>query len=303
MADIDDNKRRAWRCIAILVAFGTLFIVPVSAIAAGGNWYVSDAGTGPWERINGSCVPAYKLRGGDFNGDGKTDVFYASAGKWYVSYGGKSQWSQINKSNIKPDNLRFGDFNGDGKTDVFANWSNKWHISYGGNTKWKTVNSSNIYLYDLRFGDFNNDGKTDVFAKWSNQWRVSLNATSPWMKISKSVKWWKDIGKYDLEFGDYVGDERRDRFKSDTFGCGKPVSGGGTTGGNEPDKPKDKPTCGEHHQPACRDTGCKPGLVQDGTICYACGIPGLACCQKSRSPSSGSFCFKGVCNKESFTCE
>ena len=80
------------------------------------------------------------MRFGDFNGDGKTDVFAAWGGKWHVSYSGESSWQYLNTSGINVSDLRFGDFNSDKKTDVFARWGGKWHVSGGGKSSWKDVN-------------------------------------------------------------------------------------------------------------------------------------------------------------------
>jgi FG-GAP-like repeat len=67
-------------------------------------------------------VDRSKLRGGDFNGDGKTDVFTTWGGKWRVSYGGTTAWKILNTSSVGVSDLRFDDFNGDGKTDILTIW-------------------------------------------------------------------------------------------------------------------------------------------------------------------------------------
>jgi hypothetical protein len=192
----------------------------VDADAAGGAWLVSNAGTGPWEKINASCIKQSRLRGGDFDGDGKTDVFSTWEGKWRASFGGKTEWKIINTSDVGVEDLRFGDFDGDGKTDAFTTWSGKWRVSFGGNTEWKVINTSDVEVADLRFGDRDGNGKTDVFTEWGGQWRVSRDGTKPWEIIAVSkAPGLADPGKSRLVSGNYVGDSRADKFRSDTGNC------------------------------------------------------------------------------------
>src|SRR5215475_1296558 len=161
------RRRKRHNCVHICVAAFVGLVLGLASICdAAGAWFTSDGGTGPWIKINESCVPPEKLRGGDFNGDGKTDVFTTWGGEWRVSFGGNTAWQIINTSAFDVSDLRFGDFNGDGKTDVFAAWGGKWHVSSGGTTSWNDHNTSVVGVADLRFGDWNGDGKTDVFASW-----------------------------------------------------------------------------------------------------------------------------------------
>ncbi len=82
---------------------------------------------GGWEKANSSLSSMSEIRIGDFNNDGKDDVFgyldqtsQGGAG-WYVSYGGTGPWEKIRDdfqvgSGIH--SLVFGDFTGDATTDV-----------------------------------------------------------------------------------------------------------------------------------------------------------------------------------------
>jgi hypothetical protein len=81
------------------------------------------------------------LRFGDFDGDGKTDVFTVG-NHWQVSYGGTSVWQPLpHKLTGSVANLIVADFNGDGRVDVatlsldpLIGWV--WKISYGGISDW-----------------------------------------------------------------------------------------------------------------------------------------------------------------------
>ena len=61
------------------------------------------------------------IRTGDFNGDGKTDIYHFKTGKVYVYTVNKSNRLELleeyTNSNIKYNTILMGDYNGDGKTD------------------------------------------------------------------------------------------------------------------------------------------------------------------------------------------
>ena len=105
-------------------------------------WSISDDGTGHWAYLNSSEVELSRLRLGDFNGDGKSDVFIVSEGSWYVRSGGLGPWMQINTSSLSPTRLAFADLDGDKKTDVIAQWDESWHVRLGGVGVWQPWSDS-----------------------------------------------------------------------------------------------------------------------------------------------------------------
>jgi len=123
---------------------------------------MSSGGTVDWKELNTSSITVPDLGFGDFNGDGKTDVFRANGQNWYVSYNGTSKWQVINTAREMLPTLGFADFNGDGKTDVFRSFAGSWQVSYAGATNWQTLAPVSVRLFDLAFGDFDGDGKADV---------------------------------------------------------------------------------------------------------------------------------------------
>jgi hypothetical protein len=136
------------------------------------------------------------VRVGDFNGDGKTDVFATwGDGKWHVSWSGQSSWEDLNVSGSLVSQLAFGDFNGDGKTDVFTTWGDgKWHVSWSGQSSWEDLNVSGSLVSQLAFGDFNGDGKTDVFTTWGDgKWHVSWSGQSSWEILNHSASLVPDL--------------------------------------------------------------------------------------------------------------
>jgi hypothetical protein len=80
---------------------------------------VSYSGTTAWQKLVTSATTPEHLAFGDFNGDGRTDVFRTTGTQWYVSYSGTTAWQQLNTSGLFLSDVAFGDFTGDGKTDVF----------------------------------------------------------------------------------------------------------------------------------------------------------------------------------------
>jgi len=161
----------------------------------------------------------------DFNGDGKSDVF------WRNSLTGETSAWLIDGKNVQytqygtvPDSSGWeiwgaGDFNGDGNTDVF--WYNyntgatsAWLID-GGQviqyTQYGTVPDSSGW-YIVGFGDFNGDGNTDVF--WYN---LYTGATSAWLidggQVIQYTEYEAVSDDWSIKgFGDFNGDGNTDVF-------------------------------------------------------------------------------------------
>ncbi|MBI2571370.1 MAG: VCBS repeat-containing protein [Candidatus Schekmanbacteria bacterium] len=178
-----------------------------------GYWYLSLGGTSEWgdesgtagQPLNTSSIPLSDLRFGDFNGDGKTDVFHvASGGQWQVSFGGSTAWQTswvdgtgttrtFKSSGYGLSTFAFADFNGDRIIDIFHRKDDgTWEVSFGGTGSWTrswtdasgvshAFASSSTPLAELRFGDFDGDGIADVWRiADGGQWVVSFGATASW---------------------------------------------------------------------------------------------------------------------------
>ena len=143
---------------------------------------------------------------GDFDGDGKTDIFMATGEEWKILYQGDSNWTSINTNPETLEQLAFGDFNADGKTDLFKTESGKWYVFYSdGPGRWEHVNSLDSILEHLEFGDFDGDGATDVFTTKNGAWKVSYGGTAEWHVLAFS-----NYGLNELAFGDFNGDGSTD---------------------------------------------------------------------------------------------
>ena len=126
----------------------------------------------------------------DFNGDGKSDIFYVDSKKrWLIRYSAKGAWKTVNTSAGNPDRIFTGDFNGDGKSDIFYVDSKKrWLIRYSAKGAWKTVNTSAGNPDRIFTGDFNGDGKSDIFYVDSKKrWLIRYSAKGAWKPVNTSA--------------------------------------------------------------------------------------------------------------------
>ncbi len=166
---------------------------------------------------------------GDFDDDGKTDLFHSPEDNrdWLVSYGGTGKWQTVNTSKAKISEIRFGDFDGNGKTDVFHRPPNSrdWLVSYGGTGEFSKINESAAKISEMGFGDFDGDGKTDVFHRPENSrdWLVSYGGTGKWQTVNTSKAKISEMG-----FGDFDGDGKTDVFHRPPNSRDWLVSYGGT---------------------------------------------------------------------------
>ncbi len=158
---------------------------------------------------NRLCVDtAGELAVGDFNGDGRDDVFQSIGTLWVYSPSGTREWHVLNDSTVRLANLRLGDFDGNGKTDVFSQSGDRWLVSYGGTSAPTALPAgSNIPLKNYRFGDFDGDGKTDVFRANGSQFFSSSGGATGWQPLAVSK-----LAIGDLRFGDFDGNGKTDVF-------------------------------------------------------------------------------------------
>jgi hypothetical protein len=173
------------------------------------SWFVSFGGESAWARIGYSSYGVDEVAFGDFDGDGRTDVFRATGSEWRVSWAGRSEWEKIHGSGYPLADLAFGDFDGDGRTDVFRASGSAWYVYWAGRSESQKIHGSNATLSTLGFGDFDGDGRTDVFRASGGGWFVSWAGQSSWEQINGS-----GVHLADLAFGDFDGDGRTDVFRA-----------------------------------------------------------------------------------------
>jgi len=186
-----------------------------------------------WDRpiAGGSIDQASRVLVGDFNGDGRSDLFTYWAGsglnRFHLSNGNGTftYWNEpISKDQIKNSRLTsVGDFNGDGLSDVFSYWNNgtnRFHLSHGDNSfsYWnnpisKTAVDENADL--IRIGDFDGNGLADLLFYWEDNGRNRFylsrgNATFEYWGSPHNEESVDYANK--LLVGDYDGDGISDQF-------------------------------------------------------------------------------------------
>lgn len=134
-----------------------------------------------------------KIKVGDFNGDGKTDIWHIDTGVKIYTLSGSQLVLLYNSSLFsRTSYYDLGDYNGDGKTDVFIygdniipDWDN-WQIqlSTGAGFEQHIVpqKKENLFADETISGDFNGDGATDFIGVTS----VDDTLLAPVFYISKN---------------------------------------------------------------------------------------------------------------------
>jgi hypothetical protein len=125
---------------------------------------------------------------GDFDGDGRTDVFVGNGTAWFYSRAGVRPWEFLRPSNKRVRDLGFADIDGDGITDVLYREGTGrlgW-VRSGTAADVAYFTSVPVPIRDLRFGDFDGDGRTDIFYTHKHQWRVWSGASRQWTDAATS---------------------------------------------------------------------------------------------------------------------
>ena len=123
----------------------TATAAPTCSYATGAEWKVSYGGTSPWQHLNTSQYVVDDLGFGDFDGNGRTDVFGIRGGKWSVVWNGTNSWTTLNDPlSTDVEGLVFADFNGDGKTDIGQSRyhtlvTQEWRVSWSGKSYWQRL--------------------------------------------------------------------------------------------------------------------------------------------------------------------
>jgi hypothetical protein len=114
-----------------------------------------------------SVDPRTNLGVGDFDGDGRDDVFLATGRAWYVSYGGVTEWRFLRDSDRTLISLLLGDVDGNGRTDVLAEIGGTLQVIWSGPVGFVAVGatpevpSQDFYVDGQLVGDFDGDGLDD----------------------------------------------------------------------------------------------------------------------------------------------
>ncbi len=133
-----------------------------------------------------------ELAGGDFDGDGRSDVFVANGTAWFFSRAGLRPWQYLRPSDKRVKDLAFADIDNDRRTDViYRDGAGRLSFAKSGGAPNLTAISSPpvpVPARDLRFGDFDGDGLTDMFFTQGNAWRVWNGRTRALTEVNTSNK-------------------------------------------------------------------------------------------------------------------
>jgi len=142
-----------------------------------------------------------QLAVGDFDGDGRDDVFLANGTAWWYSSAGLTEWRFLQASNLRISDLRFGRFNHDARTDVLFSDGVNWWVSMGGVRLPQLLRNDGARLTDCVFGEFDGDGLTDALRADGWTWSLSSGGSGPWI-----LKQENRVRAADLRVGDFTGD-------------------------------------------------------------------------------------------------
>ena len=128
---------------------------------------------------------------GDYDGDGKTDIYKIQNGALYVmpyeiTNGLTQGWTKILTTEYLMNQLRFGHYNSDNKTDVIVKDGDNIYVSYGCHTSWTLLNSTIYPLSSIHSGDLTGDGIQDFFCAYGGLWMIidNANPNSNWITIA-----------------------------------------------------------------------------------------------------------------------
>ncbi|MBW8333124.1 MAG: FG-GAP-like repeat-containing protein [Prolixibacteraceae bacterium] len=207
LADILVVSQSGWRIFGFTYSSGTL-----------SQWGLKNSGS--------SLNVGDKYQLGDFNGDGKSEVWAIDSNgiKVYSLDGASFQMIYSGSYPDKDHLFKLGDFNGDGKTDIFiygyktyewSEWQFRLSTGTGFVANYFPKKKSDLKSDVVHTGDFNGDGRTDILAlskNTSNNPRQYYFVTKPNATDVNSEYYERSEYNKDYQFtlGDYDGNGKTD---------------------------------------------------------------------------------------------
>ena len=217
---------------------------PDNGLPGGLRWLWLSNGDGTFSHIenfgsqNNNLI-GYRVELGDFNGDGKADVFWetrdsigrSTGSRWLCigdGAGGCAMHGNIGFNSWVGYRMYTGDFNGDGMMDIFWDSETPEGLQSGGRWIWVSNGdgtfrniqnagnqNGNFQGYRPRLGDFNGDGVTDIM--WDAVDSVGRTLGTQWVCLMKGDGACQMHNSgisafvgYRPYFGDFNGDRKAD---------------------------------------------------------------------------------------------
>jgi hypothetical protein len=148
-----------------------------------------------------------ELAAGDFDGDGRDDIFLANGTAWWYSSAGRTEWRFLQPSTLGIKDLRFGRFDADARTDVLFSHGSRWFMASGGARLPRVWRTDGKRLNDCVFGRFDDDGFTDAACLESSLWYLAPGGNGAWIGQIRS-----NVRADRVRVGDFTFDGQDDVF-------------------------------------------------------------------------------------------
>ncbi len=178
------------------------------------GWYLMSEGRNLLPKVSDNSIRGNKLKVGDFNGDGKDDLFYLEEvnRQGFVYYDIYQEPVPI-ASFEKEGNFLIGDINGDGLDDLFQNTGSEYVAYYAPNWEKELLATLDANeRFKINSGDFNGDGKMDLFRAGESTTKVlyiKYECKGEWKSLELAGGQ-ITFSPYDIEkclIGDFIGNQ------------------------------------------------------------------------------------------------